>query len=222
MFELIHGDCLQEIPKLGHVDFCFTSPPYNRKRNDKYANYDDTIDDYHAFLSQFIDETLPHCEYLFLNVAKNYYNKQDVFKLFGDYSDRIIETVCWVKSNPLPASGKNITNAYEFILILSDKHDSIKAQKTYTRNVIETAVYSENPYKKIHRAVMKPEVVDWFLTRFTKGGDTILDPFMGLGTTGIACKRMGDRSFIGIELNQQYFDIAKNRIQDTVSQITLF
>ena len=50
---------------------------------------------------------------------------------------------------------------------------------------------------------------------FSNENDLILDNCMGSGTTGVACVNT-DRKFIGIELNQQYFEIAKNRIQDIV------
>ena len=46
---------------------------------------------------------------------------------------------------------------------------------------------------------------------FSAGGSTVLDPFMGSGTTGVACKELG-RNFTGIEMNQQYFEIAKKRM----------
>jgi site-specific DNA-methyltransferase (adenine-specific) len=58
---------------------------------------------------------------------------------------------------------------------------------------------------------MKPDVVEYFIKRFTNENDTILDPFMGLNTTGIACID-NNRSFIGIELDKEYFNIAKERI----------
>ena len=44
-------------------------------------------------------------------------------------------------------------------------------------------------------------------------GDTVLDPFMGVGSTGVACKELG-RNFIGVELDKQYFDIAESRINN--------
>ena len=47
----------------------------------------------------------------------------------------------------------------------------------------------------------------------TKENDTILDLFMGSGTTGVACKEL-NRNFIGIELNKNYFEIAKSRIEN--------
>ena len=65
---------------------------------------------------------------------------------------------------------------------------------------------------KIHKAVMKQEICDWFIEKFTKENETVLDTFMGLGTTGISCKHL-KRSFIGIELDDKYFEIAKNRIE---------
>ena len=195
------------------VDFCFTSPPYNRERNDKYNNYSDTKNNYYQFLKYIIDKHLTLGRYLFLNIQKNYYNKQDVFKIIGDYSYKIIDIICWTKTNPMPASGFNVTNSWEFILVMSDKEKSIKAQKTYTKNHIETSVYSENPYKKIHRAVMKPDVVEWFLDRFTEENDVIFDCFMGVGTTGVSCLE-NNRKFIGVELDNTYFNISKERLEN--------
>ena len=195
------------------VDFCFTSPPYNRERNDKYNNYSDTKNNYYQFLKDIIDKNLKLGRYLFLNIQKNYYNKQDVFKIIGEYSDKIIDIICWTKTNPMPASGFNVTNSWEFILVMSDKEKSIKAQKTYTKNHIETSVYSENPYKKIHRAVMKPDVVNWFIDRFTEENNVIFDCFMGVGTTGVSCLE-NNRKFIGIELDKTYFNISKERLEN--------
>ncbi len=50
------------------------------------------------------------------------------------------------------------------------------------------------------------------ITLFTNPGDVVLDPFMGAGTTGVACIQLG-RKFIGIELNEKYYKIAKSRIE---------
>jgi len=56
--------------------------------------------------------------------------------------------------------------------------------------------------------------------RYTKKGDTILDPFMGSGTTGVACVQTG-RNFIGIEIEPKYFEIAQKRIKDAQQQMRL-
>ncbi len=59
------------------------------------------------------------------------------------------------------------------------------------------------------------------LQDFTNPGDTILDPFMGSGTTGVACARMG-RKFIGVELDPKYFDVACDRIRRAYEQGDMF
>ncbi len=56
---------------------------------------------------------------------------------------------------------------------------------------------------------------------FTNHGETILDPFMGSGTTGVACVKLG-RKFIGIELEEKYFDIACKRIEEAYNQPDMF
>ena len=207
MISLYCGDCFNLLSKI-KCDIVFTSPPYNRKRNDKYKNYDDTIDDYFAFLVNFI-ESAQYNKYLFLNVQTNFYNKQDVYKLIGKYYNKIQQIFIWEKSNPMPAQGYSITNAYEYFLVFGNK--ALKSNYTYTKNILTTSVNSSTT-TKIHKAVMKQEVADWFIRNFTVDNDIVLDPFMGLGTTGISCKKY-NRDFIGIEKNKQYYDIAMGRIK---------
>lgn len=212
--KLIHGDCL-EIMKLmpdKSVDISFTSPPYNRKRNDKYEFFNDVIDDYFMFLCNFTENLLRITKkHVFINIQKNFYNKKDVFKYIGRFSSEITEIIVWEKTNPMPASGFNITNAYEMFIVLSDK--PLKANKTYTKNVITSSVNSDK-ISKTHKAVMKQEISDWFIKTFTEENDVILDCFMGLGTTGISCKKF-NRDFIGIEIDENYFKIAEERINET-------
>ena len=79
------------------------------------------------------------------------------------------------------------------------------------KNIIHTSVNSNMP--KEHKAVMKPEVSDWFIENFTEENDIVLDCFMGLGTTGKSCLKY-NRSFIGIEINENYYNIAKRDIEN--------
>lgn len=215
MIDLRQGDFFNEIKGFADktVDVVFTSPPYNRKRNDKYAEYDDTIEDYYKFLCDATDELLRVCKkYVIINLQKNYYNKKEVFKYIGTYADNITEIVIWEKTNPLPASGFSITNAYEMFIVLSKT--PLKSNTTYTKNVITTSVNSETTTKE-HRAVMKQDVSDWFIEKFTKDGDIVLDCFMGTGTTGVSCRKY-NRDFIGIEICEKYFNRAEERIKKAV------
>lgn len=210
--KLYNGDCLEILKTFTDksVDVSFTSPPYNRKRNDKYENYDDTIVDYYGFLCNFTNELLRITKkWVFVNIQTNYYNRSDVYKYIGNYADKIQNIIIWEKTNPMPASGNNITNAVEYFIVLGN--NSLKSNTTYTKNHISTSVNSQ--MDKIHKAVMKQEVSDWFIEKFTNENDLVLDPFMGLGTTGISCKKM-NRDFIGIELDKNYYDIAEKRINE--------
>lgn len=206
------GDCLdimKVIPDKS-VDVSFTSPPYNRKRNDKYKNYDDNIDDYYGFLCRFTNELLRLTKkYIFVNIQKNYYNKEEVFKYIGEYANKIVEIIIWEKTNPMPANGYNITNAYEFFIVLSGK--PLKSNTTYTKNIISSSV-NTNTLKQ-HKAVMKQEISDFFITKFTSINDIVLDPFMGIGTTAISCVK-NNRKYIGIEIDPEYCKIATDRLKE--------
>ena len=61
----------------------------------------------------------------------------------------------------------------------------------------------------------------WAVALATIKGETVLDPFMGSGTTGVACVKLG-RKFIGVEIEERYFDIACRRIEDAVARPDLF
>lgn len=205
-------DCFLAMQKMndGEVDVIFTSPPYNRKRNDKYSFYDDVITDYFGFLKRLADESLRIVKkHAIINIQKNYYQKRDVFRFIGEYCDKIQEIIIWEKSNPMPANGFNITNAYEFFIVLGNK--PLKGNRTYTKNIITTSVNSNMP--KTHKAVMKKEVCEWFIDNFTKDNDIVLDPFLGCGTTAVVCKEK-HRHYIGYEIAEEYFNIAKKALED--------
>lgn len=216
---LLHGDCLDEMKRMedNAVDFAFTSPPYNRKRNDKYDHYNDVVDDYYGWMCDVIDELIRVTKgNVFFNIQKNFYNKQDVFNIIGKYSDKIQEIIVWEKTNPMPASGGSITNSHEYIIVFGN--DALLSNNTYTKNIITTSVNSNMP--KNHKAVMHKDVADWVIKNFTSEGDTVLDCFMGTATTGMSCKSM-NRGFIGIELNDTYFDISTNNMNDTKQSVQI-
>lgn len=209
-------DCMDGFSKMddNSVDYVFTSPPYNRKRNDKYTFYNDDMVDYKTFIKGVVDESLRVSKgHIFFNIQKNYYNKKDVFELIGAFSDVLVEMIIWNKTNPMPASGKNITNTYEYFLVMHKEGKPLKSNRTYTKNVITTSVYSNNPYTKIHKAVMHPEVAESIFSDYMKPKKIVLDPFMGVGTTAYVAKKFG-LNYIGFEKVKDYVDIANQRLLD--------
>ena len=77
-----------------------------------------------------------------------------------------------------------------------------------------------NKSKKLHPTQKPVDLCEYLIKTYTNDGDTVLDNCMGSGTTGVACKHL-NRNFIGIELDPNYFEIAKNRIENEPTQLTL-
>ena len=77
--------------------------------------------------------------------------------------------------------------------------------------------------KNIHPTVKPLKLMNYIITIGSRPGDTILDPFMGSGTTGVASKIL-HRDFIGFEIEGKYFEIAKQRIENKIAKgnISLF
>jgi DNA modification methylase len=79
----------------------------------------------------------------------------------------------------------------------------------YPTNVLHLATECNN---KNHSAAFPEGLPEWFIKLFTKQGDTVLDPFMGSGTTNFVAKRM-KRNSIGIEIVKEYYEMVKSEIQ---------
>jgi site-specific DNA-methyltransferase (adenine-specific) len=206
--KIYNEDCMETMRRMPDkfVDVIFTSPPYNRKRNDKYKFYDDKLKDYFSFLKNSIQECIRVCKGpVFLNLQKNYYNKKDIFRILGEFYNEIFEIFVWGKKNPLPARGFSITNSYEFIVCFANE---LKSNKTYTKNFfIAPAAKMDSSIK----TVMNRDVARFFIKNFTKPEDIIYDPFMGSGTTAKVALEFG-RRYIGSEIIPEYCELAQNGI----------
>jgi len=84
----------------------------------------------------------------------------------------------------------------------------------YPNSIINIpAVMNNSPEKLPHSTQKSLAIMEYLIKTYTNEGETVLDNCMGSGTTGVACKNLG-RNFIGIEKDQKYFEIAKNRINE--------
>lgn len=99
--------------------------------------------------------------------------------------------------------GKNISNW-------------INRRKAYPTNVLHLATECNN---KNHSAAFPEELPEWFIKLFTVGGDTVLDPFMGSGTTVFVANRIG-RNSVGIEIVPEYYNMVKEKLNSY--EATLF
>ena len=127
--------------------------------------------------------------------------------------------IIWNKPNAMPESVKDRpTRSHEYIFMLTKKEKYFydgQAIKEKGRN--RRTVWNINtcPFSEAHFATFPPALIEPCILSSTREKDFVLDPFFGSGTVGVVCKEF-QRSFVGIELNDEYVRIAKTRL-DSVS-----
>lgn len=239
MFELHNENCIDRLSQISDksVNLCFTSPPYNmnlRIRNGKYCsrqivkelttkykNYPDNLpmDQYFDFNYKVIKECLRVSDIVFYNVQFLTGNKPALFKLIGEFSDVLKEFIVWDKINAQPAIGEGVLNSqFEVILVFEEsKPESRKFEKAqFDRGTLNNLwrIKRGRKVSKEHGAVFPLELAEKVIENFTQEGDIVLDPFMGTGTTGLACKKL-KRNFIGIEIDKDYFNFCNNLLKES-------
>jgi site-specific DNA-methyltransferase (adenine-specific) len=117
------------------------------------------------------------------------------------------QLLVWVKNNACP--NKYYLNNAEFILMLSKK-PARNINNMGTKNVL---FYDNILGNKLHPTEKPVDLMKVFIENSSNKGDVVMDLFMGAGATGVACKEL-DREFIGIEIDEKYFNIAQARIKD--------
>lgn len=234
-YKLIHGDCLEEMKKMpsGCVDVVFTSPPYNdsgttekdkeKRRHFKYEVAENR-EDWLEWQIECIDEMLRLAKRTVLyNVQTILNNKADVYKLIGHYADKIDQILIWYKPNAQPQHYPNrIGNYYEMVLIFrAGRFDKLWVNTTGYANVIVKNINSDRTYSDIHGAIMSEAFCTEMIREFVMPDEKVLDPFMGLATTGVVCNKL-HHDFVGIEIHKAYFDLAKKRMDQATAQIDMF
>ena len=131
------------------------------------------------------------------------------------------QDIIWHKPNPMPEAVNNrCSKAHEYIFLFTkSKKYYFNADAIRVKDVRRTSVWSINTAscKEAHFAVFPEELPALCIKAGSKEGDTVLDPFMGSGTTAYVAQELG-REWVGIELNPKYVEIIKRR----TAQNTLF
>lgn len=220
---LILGDCIEKMKELPEesVDLILTDPPYgidylspwtsnhHKLKND--ANMDIGIL-YSKFLPEAKRVLKPHG---LICCCCGGGGKRPVLALATIEFIRnfeLIQTCIWSKGKTdgsFIGLGWNYRPSYETILVGAKDKDNYAFYPKYASNVF---VCKPKIPKKGDHPTQKPiELMEFFILNHTKIGDNVLDPFMGGGTTGMACHRL-QRNFIGIEISQDYFSLAEKRL----------
>ena len=233
--ELHLGDGLKAMAELPDksVDFIFTDPPYGHNNNngDLISNIEKALGKGKPGPPRPILNDGPEANDLYKTMLKE---AQRVLKpgsclccccsggggkdvQFADWSlwmhDAIglKQAVVWDKG-PI-GMGWHYRRSYEFVLVGQKKGAACKwfDDSHKIENIIRH-IRKIIPRADQHPTVKPVALVEFFLNLHTKPGDTILDPFMGSGTTGIAALRNG-RNFVGIELDRQWYEMAIRRFE---------
>lgn len=219
--------------KAKSIDLIVTDPPYNlgkfmktrdtnlKKMRDNFfgaAGWDDMgFEEWKESMDSFFELSSRVMKkggsmIVFMAIIK----VETIIKLAEKHGFYYKTTGIWHKTNPMPRNMNlhfvNSTEAWVY-LTYKTKTGTFNNGGAMFHDFIETSVTPNSERKYGKHPTQKPEsLMQHFVELLSNPGDNILDPFMGSGTTGVVSKR-ADRNFIGIELNTEYYNIAKSRIE---------
>lgn len=214
MIKLLQGDCMELMNNIPNesIDLVLTDIPYNvvnREDNglrklDK-ENADVLTFDLINFLEQLYDKAkstiIIFCGKEQVSIIHSYFNdKQKKGK-------GTVRQLIWEKSNPSPMNGQHI--------YLSGVENAIWFKKrggTFNAHCKNTVFKYPIGRSKLHPTEKNHLLLQELILDNSNESDVILDPCMGSGSTGVVALQ-NNRNFLGIELNQNYFEIAKNRLE---------
>lgn len=209
---LMLGDCLERMKEIpdGSVDMVLTDPPYgmafqSNYRNERYSKIKNDKD--LNWLNVLADELFRvasdnTAHYVFCS-----FHNVDKFKQALEKKFKIKNMLVWEKNNTSMGDLKaDFAPKYEMIIFIQKGRRLINGKRD--PNILKFS----RTGNKLHPTQKPVDLLQYLLEKFSDEGATILDPFMGSGSTGVACVNT-NRKFIGIELDQGYFEIAKQRIE---------
>ena len=217
-YKLYQGDCLEVMGKLerNSVDLVVTDPPYlmdyQSNRRKKEDRFDKIKNDKGNYI--LIQEYLEECHRIMKDNTAIYcfcsWHNIDFFKKEFEKYFRLKNIIVWNKNNHGTGDLKgSYAPRHEFILF-GHKGRTLLGEKRIA-DVIDCA---KIPSKKLTHPTEKPqELLEIFIKQSSDEGDIVFDGFMGSGSTGVACMNL-NRKFIGIELDEKYFNIAKERMEN--------
>jgi len=126
-----------------------------------------------------------------------------------------IDVIVWQKPDPVPLNAKSrFLNAWEAIVV--GKRPGAYWGSTYEHNIIK--VQAPKGKNRIHPTQKPVELIKRLIELTTQKGDLVLDPFMGSGTTAVACIE-SKRDYLGFEISKEYHKQANNRINHTTTSL---
>lgn len=216
------ADCREVLPTLTGIDAVVTDPPYgvsltgkaghyrnnpSAKRSDTYVSYDDTPENFDRIVVPAVKNSIAIARSSIVFMAS-----ESIFKLPPGHIGGIY----------LPnGCGRNAWGFQNFMHAVFYGDDPFLKFGKGSRPNGKYGLYGNDSNGIDHPCAKPVAAMRWAVDRVSFERELILDPFMGSGTTGVACTQLG-RKFIGIEIEPSYFDIACRRIEAAQRQADLF
>ena len=217
---ILNGDCFDLLKKLkdNSVDLIITDPPYEFAQHGGGGAFGSKKREYHNELedSKIVDGFDYSLLNEFIRVMKkvNLYiwcNKEQLLTYLKFFENYNVDLLTWHKTNPVPTCNNKYLSDTEYLLFFREKgvkvYGSYKTKKKY----YVTPTNKSDKEKYNHPTVKPLEIINNLVINSSQDNDVILDPFMGSGTTGVAALQ-NNRKFIGMEIDENYFNIARERL----------
>ena len=227
---LIQGDCFDVLDKLqpNSIDLVITDPPYDVKTTggggtiNNIKKLDKSLKDL-TQEGKDITNGYDIAEFgkKLLRVMKsvNVYfwcNKTQIPEYLDFWVNEEgckFDIILWHKTNALPTYSNKYLSDTEYLLYFHKGKGKCFPQSYEDAKTYYLAPINQKDKKKWGHPTIKPlDITEKLIRNSSKAGDTVLDPFMGSGTVGVACKHLS-RSFVGIEMVKEWFSIAQKRLE---------
>lgn len=222
MYKLYNKDCLEVMKDMEDksIDLVITDPPYEistsgagiyKQKDKKYVKELNEMKD--GFSDEILNELCRVMKkiniYIFCS-QKQIIHLLDYFVTKRGCNYNIIS---WHKTNPIPACGNKYLTDTEYVLFFRERGVKVYGSFETKRTWYSTPLNQADKKKYGHPTVKPQLILNNLVLNSSQENDIILDPFMGSGSTGEAAIK-NKRRFVGIEINDEYFNIAKNRIEE--------
>ena len=224
--KLINGNCLDTLKNIPNesIDLIVTDPPYPTTSRGNAGNSGGMLQkDINKKGKVFTYNNINCKEYApeFYRLLKdgshcyvmtNHINLIDMLNTFTDVGFHFIKSLIWNKGNKI--MGQYYMSQYEYILFFR-KGKGKKINNCGTSDIlsIPNKKTKDKDGKNIHDTEKPIELMEVLVNNSSQENELVLDPFMGVGSTGVACIK-NNRNFIGIEIDENYFNIAKSRLEE--------
>ena len=227
MIKLYQGDCLTEMLKIedNSIDLIITSPPYEDVAGAGYTSKSKDVLFLKLYL-EFLDKVfeqyyriLKDNGQIFFNIKSKTLKKNLRTPHWLEFTDKFQKFnfksfIIWKYAGSFDSTKSRFHLDYEIIYHLSKGNDIYLNQEADIHDPLSSVWYVPHNISKkerVHPTQMPIALVERILKVTSRPSDTVLDSFMGSGTTGVGCKKH-KLNFIGIEINPENFEIAKRRI----------